>query len=44
MLSKTDYTQVTLDKIRPITIYPHLVKVIEKAIKIKTEIKKSGLF
>ena len=44
MLSKTDRTQVTLDEIRPIIILPHILKVLEKAIKLKAESLKSPIF
>ncbi len=35
---------MTVDQIRPIAILPHLLKVIEKAIKIKAESIGNGLF
>ena len=35
LLSKTQTTQVSLKDIRPLTIQSHLVKVLERAIKLK---------
>ena len=44
MLSKNDLTQVVLFKIRPIAILPHVLKVLEKVIKIKSEDQGNNLF
>ena len=44
MLSKNDLTQVVLFKIRPIAILPHVLKVLEKVIKIKSEDQGNYLF
>jgi hypothetical protein len=43
LLSKTPKNQVSMDNIRLLTIQSHLVKVLEKAIKVKIAKIKSGL-
>jgi hypothetical protein len=43
-ISKTGQTQVTVNNMRPITILSHILKVMEKAIKIKEEEQGNKLF